>query len=106
MRMYNEQLYYNIRESAMKLEISKQTLFDYIRIDKILIAQDEQPFFPMPTLINNVMHFSERDIEYIKRERFKIKNGTLKKYRRTNNYQALKEENNKLKEELDKYKPE
>ena len=106
MRMYNEQLYYNVRESAMKLDISKQTLFDYIRINKILISENEQPIIPQVTKINNVMHFSERDIEYIKKEMVKFKNGMFAKYRRTNNYQVLKEENKKLKEELAKYKPE
>lgn len=104
MKRYKEQLYYNVRESAELIGISSQTLFDYIRIDKILAEQDEQPFFPAPIELNNVMHFSERDIEYIKKERCKIKNGTLKKYRRTNNYQALKAENEKLKEELEKLK--
>jgi|YelNatPoosite2B6_FD_2.fasta_scaffold00009_199 phage antirepressor YoqD-like protein len=105
MKRYKEQLYYNVRESAMLLEISTQTLFDYIRISKIMISEDEQPIIPQVTRINNVMHFSERDIEYIKKEMLKFKNGMFTKYRRTNNYQVLKEENKRLKEELAKYKP-
>lgn len=106
MKRYKEELYYNVRESAEKIGISAQTLFSYIRTDKILAKHDEQPFFPTPTELNNVMHFSEKDIEYIKKERYKIKKGTFKKYRKTNNYQVLKEENKKLKEELAKYKTE
>ena len=88
----------------MLLGISAQTLFDYIRVNEIMISEDEQPIIPQVTRINNVMHFSERDIEYIK-EMLKFKNGMFTKYRRTNNYQVLKEENKKLKEELAKYKP-
>lgn len=90
----------------MLLGISSQTLFDYIRINKILISEDEQPIIPTPTKINNVMHFSQLDIDYIKKEMVKFKNGMFKDYRRTNNYQVLKAENMKLKEELSKYKKE
>ena len=72
MRMYKEKEYYSITEISKIIRENTGVIYYHLRNNKE---------FPKPTIINNMMHYCEEDIEKIR----EILNKPTKRGRKTEN---------------------
>lgn len=100
MKLINGEEFYTCSEIALKLNITTQTFWNYVRLKKKLGEKIKE--FPEPTEIKKKYYF--KSIDYPKIEKFFNKNICKKhnKYREyntcyTTTYNKLKTENQKLK---------
>ncbi|MGQ4666664.1 hypothetical protein ACUIJN_12675 [Metabacillus halosaccharovorans] len=100
MKRKNGELHYKIKEVAFLINLSPESLFNYVKIDRHMKENGEDGFLPNPTKINNVQHFKQSEVKEIRAGIAKLKKGDLKQYRKETTYQKLKQENESLKKKL------
>lgn len=97
MKNLNGMLYYTIKETGYYLGLSSQTIYNYIEYSENLKKSGEAPVIPDPTVINNIKHFSQKDLNLIKDAKRHFKSGDFLKFRKDKtSYQILKEENARM----------
>ena len=101
MKRIDNEIYLSVREVAYEVDRSPTTMFNLLKIDKLIKEDGREGFLPNTTRINNIQHFKLSDIKVIKSGIANLKRGDLKEYRKhLTSYEKLKLENKKLKEKL------
>ncbi|WP_075980120.1 hypothetical protein [Bacillus massilinigeriensis] len=101
MKRKDGELYYKVQEVAYLINLSPQTLFNYIKIDRQMKENGEDGFLPNATKINNVQHFKQSQVKEIRSGIIGLKRGDLKGYQtKHTTYQKLKKENKELRKKL------
>lgn len=101
MKRKDGELYYKIQEVAYLINLSPQTLFNYVKIDRQMKENGEEGFLPNATKINNVQHYKKSEVKAIRAGVVKLRKGDLLKYQaKETTYQKLKKENEELKKKL------
>lgn len=94
-------LYYSLRETAYLLKVSKQTVFNWVEIDRQMKEEGKEGFLPNPTMIGKKYFFTNGNIKEIKDGISKVKRGDFLPYRKKETaYQKMKKENEELKKKL------
>jgi len=106
MRKKDGIIYYSIKETAtIFLNITPQTLRNWIDINKKMLEEGKPGIIPVPTIIKNAQCFNADDVEVIKDNENHFKSGEFKDYREyKTTYTKIKEENVRLKKEIDRLK--
>jgi hypothetical protein len=102
MKYKDGQFYYTVRETGNFMNLSDQTIFNYIYINKKLIEEGKKNIIPTPTIINKVQCFSTDDLDKINEFIcFKKRGDILAIFgRKSTTYSRLKTENQQLIEEI------
>lgn len=101
MKRKNGELHYKFQEVAYLINLSPQTIFNYVKIDRQMKENGESGFLPNPTKINNVQHFKQSQVKEIRDRIAKLKRGDFKDYQTTETtYQKMKKENEELRKKL------
>lgn len=101
MKRINGKLYYNLRETAFLLKVTKQTVLNWINIDKAMKEKGEEGFLPNSIKRGNAYFFGHWQIDEIRQGASEFKRGDFAPYRKKNtSYQKLKQENDALKKRL------
>ena len=100
MKNLNGIIYYNLRESGYLLNISHQTLRNYIKFNKELKSQKRELIVPEPIKINKTLHYSMEDIKKIREAMRRFKRGDFLEFKKEDNtYDKLKKKIINLKNE-------
>ncbi|MEK4086092.1 hypothetical protein [Psychrobacillus sp. FSL K6-1415] len=101
MKRIDNEIYLSVREVAYEVDRSPATMFNLLKIDKLIKEEGREGFLPNTTRINNIQHFKLSDIKVIKSGIANLKRGDLKEYRKhLTSYEKLKRQNEELKEKL------
>lgn len=103
MKRINGNLYYNLRETAFLLKVTKQTVLNWIHIDKTMKDKGEDGFLPNPTKSGNAYYFGNWEVVEIRYNVSKFKRGDFAPYqKKETSYQKMKRQNEELKKKLSK----
>lgn len=101
MKRIDDILYYSLRETAYLLRVSKQTLFNWIEVDRLMREEGKEGFLPNPTMFGKKYFFASHEFKEIKEGVSQIKRGDFLPYRKKETaYQKIKKENDELKKKI------
>lgn len=101
MKRLNNEIYLTVSEVSFEINRSPATMFNLLKIDKLIKLEEKTGFLPDTIKINNIQHFKLSDIKAVKSGIANLKRGDLKEYRnRQTSYEKLKLENKALKQKL------
>lgn len=91
MKRLNNEIYLSVKEVAYELDCSPATMFNLLKIDKLIKQEGRAGFLSNTTRINNIQHFKLSDIKVIKSGIVNLKRGDLRGYRKSQtSYEKLK----------------
>ena len=86
MKNLNGILFYSVRESSYYLNISPQTIYNYIKFSNYIEGLGKAPIMPKGTIINNSLYYSMEDIEKKKKaKRHYLRRGSFMEFREYKN---------------------
>jgi len=71
-------IYYTLRETGFFINKSTETLRNWLKINEELLNKGKPAILPKPTMIKNIMHFSQSDLRYLREKMRHFHRGDFK----------------------------